>query len=103
MKTVKAGPPPEASISAAIRRAIEIRYPGAVTRKRHQNYGINGDPDVYGCLPGGLHFEIEVKRPGNEATLLQLARLAYWHRAGAIAGVAHSVEEALQILIKGRS
>ena len=50
---------------------------------------------------GGRHFEIEVKRPNDpssQLTKLQAQRLQEWKLAGAIVGVARSVEEALQIL-----
>ncbi len=93
--------PLESSISKAISKAIRAHYPGAMVRKRHVTMGTMGDPDLYGCLPGGRHFEIEVKRPGNYPTALQDQRLAEWFTAGAISGVARSVEDALQILAKG--
>jgi hypothetical protein len=89
----------EESIVESIRDAILEAFPGAMVRKRHGTVmGVAGDPDLYGCLPGGLHFEIEVKQKDNQATILQLYRLMAWRRAGAIVGVAHSKEEALEIL-----
>lgn len=91
----------ETSITDAIRDAIRDAFPNAVVRKRHGTvFGVAGDPDLYGCLPGGRHFEIEVKQPGNAPTRLQLHRLEEWKKAGAITGVAHSKEEALEILSK---
>ncbi|MBI1955898.1 MAG: hypothetical protein HYS38_05845 [Acidobacteria bacterium] len=72
--------------------------PGCVVRKRHGTaWGVSGDPDLYGSI-NGHHFEIEVKRRGQEPTPLQHARLAEWRRGGALVGVAHSVEEALAII-----
>jgi hypothetical protein len=91
----------ESRISQAIQKAVKAKIPGAVIRKRHVTMGVMGDPDLYGSLPTGIHFEIEVKRPGNHPTELQLQRLAEWRAAGAITGVAHSVEEALAILFRG--
>ena len=90
--------PQEATISQAIQKAVMGALPGAVIRKRHVTMGVMGDPDLYGALPGGVHFEIEVKRPGNDPTPLQLNRLAAWEATGSITGVAHSKEEALAIL-----
>lgn len=87
----------EAGISRRIlERAREV-WPHIAIRKRHVSMGTMGDPDVYGSL-FGRHFEIEVKRPGNGPTKLQTTRLEQWHNAGAITGVAHSVEEAIEIL-----
>ena len=77
------------------------KRPCVVVRKRHGTaMGVAGDPDLYGTV-GGRHFEIEVKRPNDPAsqlTKLQTQRLQEWKTAGAIVGVARSVEEALQIL-----
>jgi hypothetical protein len=93
--------PLESRISRKIQAEVKRRIPGVVIRKRHVTMGITGDPDLYGSLPGGHHFEIEVKRPGEEPRPLQEQRLAEWRAAGAITGVAHSVEEALAILGRG--
>jgi hypothetical protein len=93
--------PLESRISQSIQKAVKEKIAGAVIRKRHVSMGVMGDPDLFGSLPGGLHFEIEVKRPGNSPTELQEKRLAEWAATGAITGVAHSVEEALEILFAG--
>jgi hypothetical protein len=72
--------------------------PHCAVRKRHGTpMGIAGDPDLYGTI-GGRHFELEVKRPGNEPTQLQLRRLDEWAAAGAMVGVVRSVDEARQVL-----
>jgi len=75
--------------------------PCVVVRKRHgTSMGVAGDPDLYGTV-GGRHFEIEVKRPNDpssQLTKLQAQRLQEWKMAGALVGVARSVEDALQIL-----
>ena len=46
-----------------------------------------------------IHVEIELKKPGNEPTPLQIQRLAEWERAGAVTAVIHSTSE-LDLLIK---
>jgi len=83
-------------ISAALKK-----LPGIVVRKRHGTVmGVAGDPDLYGTIKG-RHFEIEVKRPNDpssQLTRLQTERLAEWKLAGAISGVARSVDDALAIL-----
>jgi len=87
----------ESALVAGIIAALR-EIPCCVVRKRHGTaWGIAGDPDLYGSI-NGRHFEIEVKRRGEEPTPLQQARLAEWRRAGAVTGVAHSVDEALSIL-----
>ena len=94
--------PLESTISKNIMKAVREKIPGAVILKRHVSMGVMGHPDLYGCLPGGLHFEIEVKQPGNTPTELQQLRLAEWKAAGAITGVATTVQEALAILLRGQ-
>lgn len=79
------------------------KYPSIVVRKRHGTaMGVAGDPDLYGTI-NGRHFEIEVKRPADpssQLTELQTRRLLEWKLAGAITGVARTVDEALAILGK---
>src|SRR5690606_37256759 len=56
--------PREASIVAAILRALS-RVEGLVVRKRWGGaMGSAGDPDLSGCYRG-RHFEFEVKAPGG--------------------------------------
>jgi len=90
----------EKAVVARIMGDLKTR-PGVVVRKRHGTaMGVAGDPDLYGTI-GGRHFEIEVKRPDDPSsrlTKLQRRRLLEWKMAGAIVGVARSVDEAIQIL-----
>lgn len=89
----------EKHIVSRIMQALRTR-PGIVVRKRHGTaMGVAGDPDLYGSIRG-RHFEIEVKRPGASSRLteLQSQRLREWEFAGAITGVARSVEDAHRIL-----
>lgn len=91
----------ESSIVRAILKALN-QVPGVVARKRWGTaLGVAGDPDIYGAI-AGRHFEMEVKRPGNEPTPLQWTRLATWRRAGAIAGVVHNAREALELIEQWR-
>ena len=62
------------------------------------NIGHNGEADVWGhrCSDGRALY-IEVKLPGEEPREDQKKFLEAMRRTGAIAGCAHSIEEALQI------
>ena len=90
----------EKAVVSRIMAALK-KYPGIVVRKRHGTVmGVAGDADLYGTFRG-RHFEIEVKRPcdaASQLTQLQTERLLEWKLAGAITGVARSVDEALAIL-----
>lgn len=86
----------EGRLSAAIVKRLNA-CPGVLVRKRHGSaFAVAGDPDITGCVRG-RHLELEVKLPGEEPTVIQRKRLAEWTQAGAIAGVATSVDEALCI------
>jgi hypothetical protein len=89
-------PPLERSLQKSVLAHLEqLRRsdPTLVYRKRHGTVmGVRGDPDIYG-LWGGLHFEIELKRPGEEPTVLQRARNQEWGLAGAFGFVVHSMPE----------
>ena len=90
----------EKAIVTRIMKALKAK-PHIVVRKRHGTaMGVAGDPDIYGTI-NGRHFEIEVKRPcdpASQLTELQTRRLLEWKFAGAITGIARSVEDALAIL-----
>ena len=103
--------PTETSIVNSIKRMFKRRYRGVIRKLHGSKYSIEGDPDLYGCavLPVacpkcgevfdvGRSFAIEVKRPGETARKIQEARIREWGSGGAIAGVAHSKEEAADIL-----
>lgn len=65
------------------------------------NIGHNGEADVWGHrIADGKAFYIEVKLPGEEPRSDQQRFLDAMEAAGAIAGCAHSVEEAIA-LVKG--
>ena len=90
----------EKAVVARIMAALK-KIPGVVVRKRHGTaMGVAGDPDLYGSIRG-RHFEIEVKRPGDPGSIpteLQTRRIEEWRDAGAMVGIARSVEDALAIL-----
>lgn len=62
-------------------------------------YGARGQSDLYGWhIRTGRHFEIEVKRPGNKPTEMQLKWLKDCHRLGAVAFWSDSVAIAEMIV-----
>ena len=60
--------------------------------------GFPGLSDLVGCTSEGRFFAIEVKLPGEHPREDQKKFLEAMTATGAIAGVAHSVEEALRII-----
>ena len=81
----------EAKIVEAI--ISEVYKRGGKTIKIHGNaFQESGTPDVIGILEGKM-LAIECKIPGEEPTKIQKYRLTQWAKAGAITGVAHSLDE----------
>lgn len=93
----------EARIKLHIIERLRAEWPTGQWRVRHIGPNeVAGDADVYGCEPvEGRHVEIEVKRPGREATKIQKHRLERWRQARAITGVAHDSDEAVEIVLLG--
>ena len=90
------GPTEKVIVKKILRLLNEI--PGCVARKRWGGgMAVAGDPDITGCL-NGRHLEFEVKRPGDQPTVLQAKRLDEWKQAGAIAAVVSSVEDVRSVL-----
>ena len=63
------------------------------------NIGHHGESDIFGHrISDGRAIYIEVKLPGEKPREDQVKFLNAMARTGAIAGVAHSIEEALNIV-----
>lgn len=74
--------------------------PGCLARKRWGGgMGVAGDPDIDACVRG-RSVQLEVKRPGEKPTALQVRRLDEWRRAGAVASVVRSVVDVKALLIQ---
>ena len=72
--------------------------PQCLARKRWGGgMGVAGEPDIDACLRG-RSIQLEVKRPGQRPTLLQLKRMEEWRQAGAIVGIVTSVAEVKALL-----
>lgn len=83
----------ETNLKRQVMQMLSAEWPDAVVRKRHGSiYSTIGDPDIT-ILYKGVHIECELKRPGRDATPIQLRRLAEWERAGAVVAVIHTVQE----------
>jgi len=60
--------------------------------------GFKGLSDLVGFRPDGKFFALEIKTPTGRPSAEQLKFIDFCHRKGIPAGIARSVEEALQIL-----
>ena len=91
----------EIAIVRAILRDLNSR-PETYARKTHGGRYANGWPDVVGCHRGRM-LALEVKRPGGKPTPLQVAEIAKWEKAGAIAAIVYSVDDVRLLLSDERS
>lgn len=57
-----------------------------------------GLPDIQGILPGGRHFDIEVKKPGHKLTEHQQRYMDKAQELGALSFVAYSLEDVIDRL-----
>ena len=90
---------PEGRISESIVQAIR-RLPSAHAHKVAGGpYGSAGEPDIDACVHGRT-IKLEVKQPTNRRRITphQRQALLRWQRAGAIAAVVCSRDEALDVL-----
>jgi hypothetical protein len=81
----------ETTITNKILRYIN-NLPGCKAEKRHgSQYSEVGAPDISVCC-NGTRIEIEVKRPGEKPTPIQLIRLREWREAAAFAASQDGVD-----------
>jgi hypothetical protein len=74
--------------------------PNCLARKRWGGgMGVVGEPDIDACIRG-RSLQLEVKRPGENPTQLQVRRLEEWRKAGAVVGVVVSVDDTRSLLAK---
>ena len=74
--------------------SVTIRNARAIT----YGLGPDGSGDLLGWTRDGRFASVEVKRPGEYPRQNQKDWMAAVRRAGGVAGVARSVEDALRIL-----
>ena len=89
----------ENTLQRKIQKYLKDNLPKSVVWKNHGNqYSVIGLPDIM-CEYNGKLICIEVKIEGNKATKLQEVTLKKLSEAGAITGVAYSIDDVKQILI----
>ena len=90
----------ESNLQRKIQKYLKDKLPGAVVWKNHGNqYSVTGLPDIM-CMTNGKMICIEVKIEGNKATKLQEVTLQKLNDAGAITGLAYSLQDVENMLIK---
>lgn len=84
----------ETALHKAVIKRLREHYRGDAIKVHGGGHrgGRSGEPDVLGCVSGRM-VQVECKQPGNTPTVLQLARLRAWQRAGALSGWVTSLEE----------
>ena len=91
----------ESTLQRRIREALEAHFPTSWWTKYHGGpYTRAGVPDLLGSVKGRF-LAFEVKRDGQDASLVQRRQIALLARAGAITGVVRTVAEALKLAMEG--
>lgn len=92
----------ESALQRKIQKYLKDNLPNAVVWKNHGNqYSVIGLPDIM-CVYEGKIICIEVKISGNTTTKLQEITLKKLKEAGAITGIAYSIEDVKSILESNR-
>jgi len=87
----------ESSLTTRIIKYLNS-LPGCKAEKRHgSQYSEAGAPDINACYRG-RSVQIEVKRPGEKPTRIQLKRLREWQEAGAVVGWVTDLEGVKKII-----
>ena len=89
----------ENTLQRKIQKYLKENLPNSVVWKNHgDQYSVKGMPDIM-CVYERNIICIEVKIPGNKPTKLQEVTLKKLSKAGAITGVAYSIDDVKQMLI----
>jgi len=87
----------ESSLTTRIIKYLNS-LPGCKAEKRHgSQYSEAGAPDINACYRG-RSVQIEVKRPGEKPTRIQLKRLREWQETGAVVGWVTDLEGVKKII-----
>jgi len=87
----------ESRLQRRIRRGLKDAFGGHYYKIWGGPYQQAGIPDIIGCVEG-LFVGLEVKQPGKKPSELQEIELQNIRKAGGIAGVVTSVEEAIKLV-----
>lgn len=71
-------------------------------RMKRSRFVLKGAADIVG-ISNGKSIAIEIKLPGEKARPDQIAFLEKWKRCGGLAGVAISIDTAMDIVFKGET
>jgi hypothetical protein len=89
---------PETRLRKRIVKALQEKYPDGLFTKIHVSVFANaGIPDLLCCVEG-LYIAIEIKVPGRKASPNQAYFMSRIERAKGSAGIATTIQEALQIV-----
>ena len=90
----------EGSIQSAVLRYLNS-LPECMAENVSGNASQSGRADINGCYKGRC-FKIELKDPntGYKPTKQQILYLKKWERAGALVGIAYSLEDVKRLLDK---
>lgn len=89
--------PKESAITKSILNALNKLDGCRAIKVYGGGMGRQGQPDITGCIHG-RRFDLEVKRPGEKPTALQVKEMASWLAVGSVVAVVHSKEEALSVV-----
>lgn len=102
----------ESQVVSRIVKAVREAYPGCWDAKIHGNgYQRSGIPDLLFCVEGRfVGIEVKHQKPGESeehmlgrVTMIQKRELRNIKKAGGVAGVAWTVEQALDIVASALS
>jgi hypothetical protein len=94
------GAKPETALQTRVKKALLAEWPGSVVWKIHGGpMQAAGIPDLVGCVRG-VFIGLEVKLPdaSSQPTRLQTATLDAIRRAGGVAAVVRSPQEACEVV-----
>jgi hypothetical protein len=88
---------PESGLQRRVQKALRAAFPGSYIRKIHvSEFAAAGTPDLICCIHG-LFVGIEIKTPGRKPTKLQEHEFNEIIKAGGIAVVARTPEDAVHL------
>lgn len=91
-------PKAETRLYRRIVRVLGVHYPQAFIRKIHvSDFQSAGFPDLF-IVVDGYCFNLEVKRPGEHPSVIQSYVMRQIRKAGGVACVVRSPDDALRIV-----